>query len=104
VALHDTLIDTLGYERVRAAVYAARAKLDRLRLYLCTPARQAATLVEHEHVVAALSGGDAEAAAEAMEVHLENVMAELVRFRPEHPDAFEDDGLAPEEIKDTAAA
>jgi DNA-binding GntR family transcriptional regulator len=104
VALHDTLIDTLGYERVRAAVYAARAKLDRLRLYLCTPARQAATLVEHEHVVAALSGGDAEAAAAAMEVHLENVMAELVRFRPEHPDAFEDDGLAPEEIKDTAAA
>jgi DNA-binding GntR family transcriptional regulator len=104
VALHDTLIDALGYERVRSAVYAARAKLDRLRLYLCTPARQAATLVEHEHVVAALSGGDAEAAASAMEVHLENVMAELVRFRPAHPDAFEDDSLTAEEIKDTAAA
>jgi DNA-binding GntR family transcriptional regulator len=104
VALHDTLIDTLGYERVRAAVYAARAKLDRLRLYLCTPARQAATLVEHEAVVGALSGRDAEAAAAAMELHLENVMAELVRFRPSHPDAFEDDGLLPGEIRDTAAA
>jgi len=104
VALHDTLIDTLGYERVRTAVYAARAKLDRLRLYLCTPARQAATLVEHEHVVAALSGGDAEAAASAMDLHLENVMAELVRFRPAHPDAFEDDGLDSGDIRDTAAA
>jgi hypothetical protein len=28
-----------------------------------------------------------------MELHLDNVFAELSRFRPEHPEAFEDDLL-----------
>jgi DNA-binding GntR family transcriptional regulator len=99
LGLHDTLIDALGYDRVRMAVYAARAKLDRLRLFLCTPERQASTLAEHETIVAALAKRDGDAAAEAMEVHLDNVMLELTRFRPEHPDAFEDDGLEPRDPK-----
>jgi len=91
--LHDLLIDSLGYERVRLAVQAARAKLDRLRLYLCTPARQVSTLAEHEQIVDALARHDADAAAVAMEQHLDNVIAELSRFRPTHPEAFEDGGL-----------
>lgn len=88
VALHDLLIDTLGYERVRAAVYAARAKLDRMRLFLCTPARQVSTLAEHERIVAALAGRDPNAAAAAMVQHLETVMTELQLFLSTHPEAF----------------
>lgn len=101
--LHDVLIDAVGYERVRLAVHAARAKLDRLRLFLCTPARQVSTLTEHETIVAALSKHDARAAAEAMELHLDNVFAELSRFRPEHPEAFEDEALEPDDPRRIAA-
>ena len=102
--LHDVLIDALGYERVRLAVQAARAKLDRLRLYLCTPARQVSTLSEHEQIVAALARRDADAAAAAMESHLDNVIAELSRFRPAHPEAFEDEGLEPGDGRGIEAA
>lgn len=103
LGLHDLLIDAVGYERVRMAVHAARAKLDRLRLFLCTPARQVSTLAEHERIVAALAKHDSEAAAGAMELHLDNVFAELSRFRPEHPEAFEDEPLEPDDPRRIAA-
>lgn len=89
VALHDLLIDALGYGRVRAAVYAARAKLDRMRLFLCTPARQVSTLAEHERIVAALAKRNPEDAAAAMVQHLETVMTELQHFLSTHPEAFD---------------
>lgn len=89
IALHDMLLETLGYERVKTAVFAARAKLDRLRLFMCTPQRQVSTLTEHRRIVDAIAAGDADAAGRAMEHHLDMVMAELTEFAADHPDAFE---------------
>ena len=88
LAFHEMLLDALGYERVKVAVEAARANLDRLRLFL-SPQRGAATLREHRAIAAALGRHDAEAAGRAMEAHLDAVMADLVIFAGRHPDAFE---------------
>jgi DNA-binding GntR family transcriptional regulator len=66
LALHDLLLDALGFERVKTAVYAARAKLDRMRLFLCTPQRQASTIAEHERILEALRARDPEAAGRAL--------------------------------------
>jgi DNA-binding GntR family transcriptional regulator len=98
LALHDLLLDTLAYERVRNAVSAARAKLDRMRLFLCTPERQAATLKEHRVIVRALAARDPDAAGAAMEEHLGQVMDELTSFSTVRPEAFAPNG------KDIAAA
>jgi DNA-binding GntR family transcriptional regulator len=87
LAFHALLLDTIGYERVNAAVDAARGSLDRMRLFLCTPQRQASTFAEHRTIVAALKARDAAAAGLAMERHLDVVMAELVEFAAANPDA-----------------
>ena len=89
LALHDLLLDALGFERVKTAVYAARAKLDRMRLFLCTPQRQASTIAEHERILEALRAHDPVAAGQAMEEHLDMVMTELATFSETRPDVFE---------------
>jgi DNA-binding GntR family transcriptional regulator len=94
IALHDMLLETLGYERVKTAVFAARAKLDRLRLFMCTPQRQASTFAEHRDIVDALAARDPAAAGLAMERHLGMVMTELHEFAETNPDAFEPDDKA----------
>lgn len=85
--LHELLLDFLGYERVTHAVESARGSLDRARLFMCTPQRQAATLAEHRAIFTALKRHDTEAAVRAMEVHLDAVMSELVDFAGRNPDA-----------------
>lgn len=86
LAFHALLLDTLGYERVTSAVEAARANLDRMRLFLCTPLRQSGTYAEHEEIFAALSARSPEEAARVMSNHLDVVMAELEDFAKAHPD------------------
>jgi len=86
LAFHAVLLDTLGYERVISAVEAARANLDRMRLFLCTPVRQFDTHAEHEEIFAALSARQPEKAARAMSKHLDAVMTELEEFAKAHPD------------------
>jgi DNA-binding GntR family transcriptional regulator len=97
LALHDALLEALGYDRVKSIVGAARAKLDRMRLFLCTPERQAATLAEHQRIVDALAAHKADKASAAMNHHLDMVMEELVAFSAIRPDAFaskDDDSAA----------
>ena len=89
IALHDLLFDALGFERVKSTVYAARAKLDRMRLFVCTPARQLSTHAEHEKIVAAISRHDAAGAVTAMQDHLNMVTTVLGAFSEMYPDAFE---------------
>jgi DNA-binding GntR family transcriptional regulator len=86
LAFHALLLDALGYERVASAVEAARANLDRMRLFMCTPTRQSATYTEHEQIVAALSARRPEDAARAMQLHLNEVMTELEDVAEAHPD------------------
>lgn len=87
---HLTLLDALGFARVKAAVEAARANLDRVRRLLSSPRHIALTLVDHQTIVSALRAGSADAAASAMEAHLDTVITELVAFAAENPTLFED--------------
>ena len=87
---HLILLDALGYARVKAAVEAARANLDRVRRLLSSPRLHALTVTDHEKIVAALAAGDADAAGRAMEEHLDFVITELVAFAAENPALFED--------------
>jgi len=87
---HLILLDALGYSRVKAAVEAARANLDRVRRLLSSPRHHALTVDDHEKIVAALAAGEAEAAGRAMEEHLDFVITELVAFAAENPTLFED--------------
>ncbi|RDV02117.1 GntR family transcriptional regulator [Undibacter mobilis] len=86
LAFHALLLETLGYDRVTAAVDAARANLDRMRLFLCTPVRQHETFAEHEQIFAALSARQPEESAKAMSNHLDEVMSELEDFAKAHPE------------------
>jgi DNA-binding GntR family transcriptional regulator len=95
--LHEQLLDFLGFERVRHAVEAARASLDRVRLFLCTPQRKVSTYKEHQAIVGALKRHDADLAVRAMEAHLDAVMTELVDFAGRNPGAVA-------EARETAAA
>ena len=92
VEFHELLLDRLGYERVKVAVDAARASLDRMRRIMADPRRQASTFAEHRAVVDALRKRDPDAAAGAMGAHLDTVMAGLEALAIEHPDAFADGG------------
>jgi GntR family transcriptional regulator, rspAB operon transcriptional repressor len=88
LAFHELLLDRLGYERVKVAVDAARASLDRMRLIMADPRRQASTFAEHRAIVEALKKRDRRAAADAMVAHLDAVMAELETVARKHPGAF----------------
>jgi DNA-binding GntR family transcriptional regulator len=96
--LHELLLGFLGYERVKNAVEAARASLDRARLFMCTPMRQLSTFAEHQAILAAMKRRDPVAAVKAMESHLDAVMNELVDFAGRNP------GAVAEPAGETAAA
>ena len=84
---HAALLAALGFERVTSAVEAARANLDRMRLFMCTPTRQSATYAEHEKIFAALNARRPTEAARAMQLHLDAVMDELEDVAKIHPDS-----------------
>jgi DNA-binding GntR family transcriptional regulator len=89
IAFHDILLSELGYERVRAAVEAARGSLDRTRSFLLrTPARQHQSYLEHAAITAALKATDPAAAHRAMTEHLDRVLNELELRAAENPQIF----------------
>lgn len=90
LAFHDTLLTTLGFPRVKAAAESARLALDRVRLLLSSPLRNARTIEEHGRIVAALEQRDNMRAALAMGDHLDQVMKELMSFARREPELFTD--------------
>ena len=89
LAFHEILLSTLGYERVKAVVEAARGSLDRTRLFLLrTPERQAESYLEHRAIVDALRTRDPDAAQRAMKHHLDKSMEEIERRAAENPEIF----------------
>jgi GntR family transcriptional regulator, rspAB operon transcriptional repressor len=90
LAFHDTLLSALGFPRVKAAAESARLALDRVRLLLSSPLRNAQTIDEHGRIVAALEQRDSIGAARAMGDHLDAVMKELMSFARREPELFTD--------------
>lgn len=92
---HDLLFDDLQFGRVKSVVDMARVNIDRARRLISSPRRTADTVFEHEPIVAALRARDADAAAEAMHIHIEAVMNEVFAFARHEPDLFADGDTAP---------
>lgn len=93
LAFHDLLLSELGFQRVKDAVEAARASLNRMRLLVLTPERRPRAYAEHVQIAEALKQRDALAAGRAMEKHLDTVMQELFATSDKHPEAFAKDPL-----------
>lgn len=90
LAFHDALLTALGFPRVKAAAESARLALDRVRLLLSSPLRNAQTIEEHGRIFEALDRRDSVRAARAMGDHLDAVMKELMSFARREPELFTD--------------
>lgn len=90
LAFHAMLQDRLGFERVRIATETARLGLERARRLLNTRRRLELTLAEHKTIVKAIERRNGDAAAGAMNAHLEAVLAELEGFAEDRPELFAD--------------
>jgi DNA-binding GntR family transcriptional regulator len=88
LAFHEALVQGLGLARIAAVIESARASVDRVRRLLSSPRRNAVTLAEHRRILAAIAARDPAAARQAMEAHLDAVMAELEQLSVERPDIF----------------
>jgi DNA-binding GntR family transcriptional regulator len=76
--------------RLRTAIDAARAPLERARrLLLPSSPRTQDTVREHRAIVAALAAHDAAAASAAMGRHLDRALDEILRFASLKPELFE---------------
>ncbi|MCB1379425.1 MAG: GntR family transcriptional regulator [Alphaproteobacteria bacterium] len=87
---HATLLDALGFERVRHAADTARMGLERVRRMLSSRRRHEDTLAEHERIFVGLTRADPAEAASTMERHLASVMVELEAFATRRPELFAD--------------
>jgi DNA-binding GntR family transcriptional regulator len=90
VRFHAALFGRLAFRRVGEVVDSARSQTERIRrLLLPAPGRRPSTIVEHRAILEALEAHDPERAAQAMHVHLRNVLDDLDKFAAERPEFFE---------------
>jgi DNA-binding GntR family transcriptional regulator len=86
---HEMLLSFTGHRRLPGLSRTAWVHVDRARrLLLPTPGRIGETLEEHRAVLAAVEGGDPEAARGAMRAHLRQLVTRLERFATERPELF----------------
>jgi DNA-binding GntR family transcriptional regulator len=89
VAFHHLLTAGLGLPRVADMLGVLGVHLDRVRrLLLPEPGRMAATLAEHRAIQLAIERRKARTARQAMQQHLDTVMARLADFERDHPEFF----------------
>jgi GntR family transcriptional regulator, rspAB operon transcriptional repressor len=67
-----------------------RANLDRARRLILTPRRLEVTMAEHQAILDGILAGDPHRAAQAMRVHIDSVMAELIGFARANARLFAD--------------
>lgn len=89
LAFHKIMLDCLGFPRVQTTIDAARASLERARRMMSSPRRHADTLAEHEAIFNALKSRDGDAAAVAMQHHVDTVLTELMDLMALQPDVFD---------------
>lgn len=92
-AFHRRLCDMSGRPIAGSLSLRARGHLDRVRrLSLPSDGYLGEMVSEHEAVVSALAGRDADGAAGALGHHLRMVLSRLPRIRAEHPELFAGEG------------
>jgi DNA-binding GntR family transcriptional regulator len=89
---HDLLSAGMRFAKIKSAIEAARANLDRARRLIITPRRLAFSLAEHQAVFDAILAADAARATAAMRAHIDSVMAELFDFARDRQELFADGG------------
>lgn len=88
--LHLQLVDGLGWGRVAEVLEPVRTHLERVRRTLLPePGRMNRTFAEHQEIYRAIAAREPDAAREAMERHLNQVLRELEIFVARHPGFFE---------------
>jgi DNA-binding GntR family transcriptional regulator len=89
---HELLLVGMRSTKIKAAIEAARANLDRARRLIITPRRLTFSIHEHQAVFDAIVANDAPAAMAAMRAHIDSVMGELFDFARDRPKFFADGG------------
>jgi DNA-binding GntR family transcriptional regulator len=89
---HELLLAGMSFTKIKAAIEAARANLDRARRLIITPRRLTYSINEHQAVFDAILANDALAAMTAMRAHIDSVMGELFDFARDRPEFFADGG------------
>jgi DNA-binding GntR family transcriptional regulator len=89
---HDLLLAGMSFTKIKVAIEAARANLDRARRLIITPRRLTYSIHEHQAVFDAIVANDAPAAMAAMRAHIDSVMGELFDFARDQPEVFADGG------------
>jgi DNA-binding GntR family transcriptional regulator len=89
---HELLLAGMSFTKIKAAIEAARANLDRARRLIITPRRLTYSINEHQAVFDAIVANDAPAAMAAMRAHVDSVMGELFDFARDQPRFFADGG------------
>jgi DNA-binding GntR family transcriptional regulator len=83
-AFHTFILEAAGNRQVISIIAHLNDMIMRLRLAL-TPSRYAESLAEHRAILAALRARDPEAAAAAMQRHMDNVSRSLHRIKMREP-------------------
>lgn len=87
---HEQLLSFTGFPRLSQVADTTWVQVNRARqLLLPVPGRVAETLGEHRSILAALERRDAEAARQAMRVHLGRLLSFIVPLVEEYPDLFD---------------
>lgn len=87
---HIALAEGAGCPLAWEAISDIKAHMDRAcHLTLTSSETMLELVVQHRAIVAAVDGGDAAGAAEAMRLHLSQILRALPKVETEHPDLFE---------------
>ena len=93
-AFHDRLFEAMNLERLKTIIASVRANVDRARRLSVSPRRYRLTLEDHQAISLAIMSGDADAAANAMRRHIDQVLGEVIACAEHSPWLFADgDGL-----------
>lgn len=87
---HRTLAQGVGRAHAWNVVEALKAQLDRVRYLSLQQFPKDALIAQHAAVVEAVRAGDADAAEQAMRLHLRMITIDLPKIAAEHSDYFED--------------
>ncbi len=89
IAFHETIFATTELSRLPTVVRTLSPSIDRARMLLMPePGRMAETVKEHRQITEAITNGDADAAQDAMRLHVQQLLRRLEPLEAARPDLF----------------